>query len=389
MSWGIATATPLPATHIPASHSPKGSASYHHHPPNPIPMRLQTLEIKGFKSFADKTVIHFNEDVIGVVGPNGCGKSNIVDAIRWVLGEQRSKELRSDKMESVIFNGTKSRKPSGVAEVSLTFENNKGILPTEYATVKITRILYRSGESEYQLNGTECRLKDIANLLIDTGIGSNSYAIIALGMVDDLLADRENSRRRLFEQAAGITKFKTRKQETLTKLRGTEEDLARVEDLLFELEGQLKTLEKQAKRAQRYNEMRTEYRTLSIELAVWRLSRIKAQFEGIKQRIDTEQDTLTRLDAQIATLEATLARAKQQNLDEEMRVSERQRGFNALVGKLKGLENDKKVAEQKIVLQKGLNRALIKNGISKPVSGMYQVVIITPGFSETTRLVIQ
>jgi chromosome segregation protein len=141
-------------------------------------MRLKSLEVKGFKSFADETVINFNEDVIGVVGPNGSGKSNVVDAIRWVLGEQKSKELRLDKMSSVIFNGTKNRKEGNTAQVTLTFENTKNILPTEYHNVSITRILYRSGESEYRLNGVTCRLKDISTLLMDTGIGSNSYAII-------------------------------------------------------------------------------------------------------------------------------------------------------------------------------------------------------------------
>ena len=174
-------------------------------------MELNKLEIKGFKSFAERTVINFNEDVIGIVGPNGCGKSNIVDAVRWVLGEQKSKELRSDKMSSVIFNGSKKKRQSGVAEVSLTFENTKNVLPTEFGAVTITRILYRSGESEYRINGVQCRLKDITNLFLDTGIGSNSYAIIALNMVDDLLTDRENSRRNLFEQASGISKYKLSK----------------------------------------------------------------------------------------------------------------------------------------------------------------------------------
>ena len=156
-------------------------------------MRLKQLEIKGFKSFANETVINFSEDVIGIVGPNGSGKSNIVDAIRWVLGEQKSRELRLDQMSSVIFNGTKRRKAGGLASVSLTFENTKNLLPTEYHTVTITRMLYRSGESEYRLNGVPCRLKDITSLFLDTGIGSNSYAIIALGMVDDILSDRMSS----------------------------------------------------------------------------------------------------------------------------------------------------------------------------------------------------
>ena len=209
-------------------------------------MRLKTLEIKGFKSFADDTVIHFDHDVIGVVGPNGSGKSNIVDAIRWVLGEQKGKELRLDTMSDVLFNGTKKRKRAGVAQVAITFENTKNILPVEYQTVTITRMLYRSGESEYRLNGVACRLKDIRSLLMDTGIGSNSYAIIALGMVDDILHNKENARRKMFEQAAGIAKYKRRKHETMLKLKGTAADLERVEDLLYEIEGNLNLLEKQA-----------------------------------------------------------------------------------------------------------------------------------------------
>ena len=202
-------------------------------------MRLRSLMIKGFKSFADETVLHFDKDVIGVVGPNGAGKSNVVDAIRWVLGEQKSKELRLSKMTDVIFNGTKKRKAGQSAAVTLTFENTKNILPTEYQNVSISRHLYRSGESEYRLNGVACRLKDIRSLFVDTGIGSNSYAIIALGMVDDILSDKENARRRMFEQAAGISKYKTRKKETLNKLKATTVDLDRIEDLLFEIEGQL------------------------------------------------------------------------------------------------------------------------------------------------------
>ena len=219
-------------------------------------MRLKQLAIKGFKSFANETVINFEEDVIGIVGPNGSGKSNIVDAIRWVLGEQKSRELRLDSMSSVIFNGTKRRKAGGLASVSLTFENTKNLLPTEYHTLTITRMLYRSGDSEYRLNGVPCRLKDITSLFLDTGIGSNSYAIIALGMVDDILADKDNSRRKMFEQAAGISKYKVRKRETLNKLNHTSEDLVRIEDLLYEINNNLKSLEKQAKRARKYFELK-------------------------------------------------------------------------------------------------------------------------------------
>lgn len=311
-------------------------------------MRLQNLEIKGFKSFADKTLINFNQDIIGIVGPNGCGKSNIVDAMRWVLGEQKSRELRSEKMSNVIFNGTKKRKPGGRAEVSLTFNNNRGVLPTEYTTVTITRILYRTGESEYRLNGVNCRLKDITSLFLDTGIGSNSYAIIALGMVDDLLADRDNSRRRLFEQAAGISKYKIRKKETLGKLKGTEADLERVEDLLFEIEGSLKKLEKQAKRTKRFFELKAEYKTLSIELAVFQVAQHKNTYKRLETQINSEQDKLLKLQTQSAQKEAALEKEKAANIEKEKSLSQLQRSMNQTVGTIRNQENDKKVLAQKI-----------------------------------------
>ena len=310
-------------------------------------MKLQSLELKGFKSFANETVINFNEDIIGIVGPNGSGKSNIVDAIRWVLGEQKSKELRLDKMTSVIFNGTKKRKAAGMASVSLTFENTKNILPTEYQTVKVTRILYRSGESEYQLNGVQCRLKDITSLFLDTGIGSNSYAIISLGMVDDLLQDKDNSRRQMFEQAAGISKYKKRKKETLNKLKSTTDDLDRIEDLLFEIEGNLKSLEKQAKRTKRFYEIKEDYKVLSIDLSIHKLASSKERHERIKTQLDSETDNYRQNEILMRKLEAELEDAKKGNLDKEKALSERQRDLNELVNKLRGMENDKRLMEQK------------------------------------------
>ena len=288
-------------------------------------MRLKTLEIKGFKSFANDTVIHFDEDVIGVVGPNGSGKSNIVDAIRWVLGEQKGKELRLDNMSDVLFNGTKKRKKAGVAQVAITFENSKNILPIEYQTVTITRMLYRSGESEYRLNDVACRLKDIRSLLMDTGIGSNSYAIIALGMVDDILLNKENARRKMFEQAAGIAKYKRRKHETMLKLKGTSADLERVEDLLFEIEGNLKLLEKQARRTKRFGEIKEKYKTQAIDLAVRKSASLNSSYKDLAKQIETEKDVLRQHEADVTKQEARLQQIKKDNLDEEKAVSSRQR----------------------------------------------------------------
>jgi chromosome segregation protein len=193
-------------------------------------MRLKSLEIKGFKSFADKTVVNFDEGITGIIGPNGCGKSNIVDSIRWVIGEQKISALRSENLEALVFNGSKTRGASGLAEVSLTFENTRNLLPTEFSTITITRRFYKNGESEYRLNDVQCRLKDIHNLFLDTGISTDSYAIIELGMVDDIIKDKENSRRRMLEQAAGISIYKTRKKEARNKLEATEQDLNRIED---------------------------------------------------------------------------------------------------------------------------------------------------------------
>ncbi|NJC28307.1 chromosome segregation protein SMC [Neolewinella antarctica] len=310
-------------------------------------MRLRQLEIKGFKSFANQTVVNFDKDVIGIVGPNGSGKSNIVDAIRWVLGEQKGKELRLDKMSSVIFNGTKKKKAGNLASVSLTFDNDKGLLPTEYGAVQITRMLYRSGDSEYRLNGVQCRLKDIKTLFLDTGIGSNSYAIIALGMVDDILADKDNSRRRMFEQAAGVSKYKARKKETLNKLKNTEGDLDRIEDLLHEINGNLVSLEKQAKRARRYLEIKEQYQQVSLQLTRVRIGDLREQFAKLKAEITTAEDDYRNVDVAITTLEANLEKEKAKHIDKEKALGERQKLLNALVGELRGLENEKQMLAQR------------------------------------------
>ncbi|MEL6926135.1 MAG: AAA family ATPase, partial [Bacteroidota bacterium] len=311
-------------------------------------MRLKKLEIKGFKSFANETVINFGEDVIGIVGPNGSGKSNIVDAIRWVLGEQKTKELRLDKMNSVIFNGTKKRKAGGMASVSLTFDNTKNLLPTEYHTIKITRILYRSGDSEYRLNDVTCRLKDITSLFLDTGVGSNSYAIIALGMVDDLIADKDNSRRKMFEQAAGISKYKKRKRETLNKLKNTEGDLDRIEDLLFEIENNLKSLEKQAKRAKRYYELKDQYKELSLELAVLKVGTYKDRHEQVSKALAAGEDAFRQMEIDITNYEADLEKAKKANVDKEKLLSEKQRDLNTLVDSIRNQEGNKRMLSQKL-----------------------------------------
>ncbi|HYG01394.1 MAG TPA: chromosome segregation protein SMC [Chryseosolibacter sp.] len=311
-------------------------------------MQLAKLEIKGFKSFADKVVINFDEGITGIVGPNGCGKSNVVDSIRWVLGEQKTSALRSEKMENVIFNGTSNRSPQQMAEVSLTINNTKNILPTEYSQITITRRLYRSGESEYLLNGVACRLKDITNLFLDTGVASNSYAIIELGMVDDLLNDKDNSRRTLFEEAAGISKFKKRKKETLKKLEDTDADLERVEDLLFEIEKNMKSLEKQAKQTENYYKIKDDYKEKSINLAKVVVNKQKENFNALTSQIQAENDRKVGLASQIAEKEAAIEKAKSELIIKEKTLSSRQKAINEFVSKIRQYESEKQIKNERL-----------------------------------------
>jgi chromosome segregation protein len=311
-------------------------------------MQLSTLEIKGFKSFGDKVTVNFDEGITGIVGPNGCGKSNVVDAIRWVLGEQSTRALRSDKMENVIFNGTKNRKPSQMAEVSLTFNNTKNLLPTEYSHVTITRRYYRSGDSEYLLNGVTCRLKDINNLFLDTGIGSDSYAIIELKMVDDILNDKDNSRRTLFEEAAGISKFKLRKKQTLKKLEETDKDLERVEDLLFEINKNAKSLEKQAKQTEKYFQIKEDYKTASIDLAKVSIQNQKETFQTLQKDIEKESDLKLTLNTQITEKESETENLKSELINREKALAEQQKVLNDHVNKIRNFESEKKIKNERI-----------------------------------------
>ena len=288
-------------------------------------MRLKSLEIKGFKSFADDTVIHFNEEITGIVGPNGSGKSNIVDAIRWVLGEQKGRELRLAQMADVIFNGTKKRKAAPMAQVTLNFENTKNILPTDYQDISISRLLYRSGESEYRLNGVNCRLKDITSLFLDTGVGPDSYAIIALGMVEDILSNKENARRKMFEQAAGISKYKARKKESIQKLKATNEDLARIEDLLFEINNNLTDLEKQAKRAKKYFEMRDKYRSTAMLLYHISVNNLREKINSLSDQINQKLDLHREQEIIVRNTEAELEQFKKSNLDKEKNLGDFQK----------------------------------------------------------------
>ena len=245
-------------------------------------MYLKRLELQGFKSFADKTVLEFMPGITTVIGPNGSGKSNISDAIRWVLGEQSMKSLRGSKSEDIIFAGTQNRKSLGFAEASIVFDNTDGRLPIEYGEVTVTRKIYRTGESGYFINKTPCRLKDVQELFMDTGIGKDGYSIIGQGKIDEILSNKSEDRRNIFEEAAGIVKYRVRKVESEKKLEHTKLNLLRINDILSEIEGNLEPLKVQSEKAKKFLELREELKNIEIGLFIYNINTYKEKLEQIK-----------------------------------------------------------------------------------------------------------
>lgn len=291
-------------------------------------MRLKKLEIHGFKSFADRTEIVFNQGITGIVGPNGSGKSNIGDAVRWVLGEQSARVLRGAKMEDVIFNGTAKRKRASYCEVSLVFDNEDGALKSNFAEVMVTRRVYRNGDSEYYLNKTACRLKDILELFRDTGIGREGYSLIGQGRIDEILSARSEDRRQVFEEAAGVMTFRVRKEEAERKLNRTRDNLSRVNDILDELAARVEPLSRQAAVAKEYLELAEKLRGLEINIFLIRHDKVKERIAALDQTIEGLRDILLQhearlnentqereaLDEAIAILEEELAQARKEHL---------------------------------------------------------------------------
>lgn len=302
-------------------------------------MYLSKLEIFGFKSFAQKTQINFNQGVTSIVGPNGCGKTNVVDALRWCLGEQKSSTLRSDKMENVIFNGTANRKPMGMAEVSLTIENTKGILPTEYTDVTITRRIFRSGESEYLLNKNICRLKDITNLFMDTGIGANAYSVIELKMVETILSNKAEERRTMFEEAAGVNKYKLRRRLALRKLDEVKADLTRVNDIVSEVEKKVASLERQAKRADKYNVLTSQLRELEIDLSERELALFTLRIDESKQSKEENFKKKIQYESDIAKLEDEIKSAREKLIEIENELKEKRNEITLQTEKIFNVQN--------------------------------------------------
>ena len=323
-------------------------------------MRLKKLELYGFKSFAQRTEIVFGEGITGIVGPNGSGKSNIGDAVRWVLGEQSAKTLRGASMSDVIFNGTQKRKPLSYCEVSLVFENDDRALNMDFAEVMVTRRVYRNGESEYYLNRAACRLKDIIDLFRDTGIGKEGYSIIGQGRIDEILSRRGEDRRQIFEEAAGIVKFKARKEEADKKLQRTLENAERVDDILEELNRQLKPLEEQAKAAREYLELSAELKILDLNLFLVRSDRAKerlAELDGELMNLrtvlsDTEEALALKTEkrdeyqAEIAQLEEKITGARSALMACAEQVHEAQNTLSALSSRRETRRENKERTEE-------------------------------------------
>ena len=297
-------------------------------------MRLTRLEIYGFKSFAKRTEIVFPQNVTGIVGPNGSGKSNIGDAVRWVLGEQSAKMLRGNSMADVIFNGTEKRKPLNYCEVTLVFDNADHQLKAPFDEVSITRRVYRSGDSEYLMNGSNCRLKDIVDLFRDTGVGKEGYSIIGQGRIDDILSQRSEDRRAIFEEAAGISRFRSRKEEAEGRLKRAEENLVRVVDVLEELESHLTPLKKQADTAREYLALTDALKELDVRLFLLRHGRLTGKESAAEQALLQVSDS-------VKEAERALAELTEKREAGERRQEELQRGLSraheALLGQNEAL----------------------------------------------------
>jgi chromosome segregation protein len=331
-------------------------------------MYLSNIEIVGFKSFAQKTALKFTDGLTAIVGPNGCGKTNIVDALRWVLGEQKTSVLRSDVMEDVIFNGTSKRKPLGMAEVSLILQNNKGVLPTEYNEVKLTRRLFRDGTSNYYLNNTHCRLRDILDLFMDTGLGSDSYSVIELKMVEAILAGKPEERRNLVEEAAGVKKYKQRRKEANRKLQTIQSDLLRVQDIAVEVEKQVESLSRQAAKTRRYNKLTEQLKSLEVNLLYCQFNDYHTNIELIGNDLKDLKQKKFQKENELIDNENDLTKLKDilNNQEEQYRVA--LESENSIISQIATLNQDIAVSNEKIsslnLVQERIKNELSEFGIS-------------------------
>lgn len=322
-------------------------------------MYLSQIEVVGFKSFAVKTQVKFTPGMTAIVGPNGCGKTNVVDALRWVLGEQKASTLRSDKMQDVIFNGTKNRRPLGLAEVSLTVQNNRGVLPTEYSEVKMTRRLFRSGESQYLLNGTECRLRDITDLFMDTGMGADAYSVIELKMIETILSNRTDERRKLFEEAAGVTKYKSRRRETERKLETIQSDLSRINDIVVEVQKVVRSLSRQAAKAKLAAEIGGKLRQVERVTLQHEYAQLLRLAQPLEESIRIERAAKERYDQELQDAEVVLANLEAQQNEVQSRLQAAESAFVEAQRRQMSASQERAVANERLIaLERSRERAL-------------------------------
>ena len=311
-------------------------------------MHLTRLQTLGFKSFAQKLDMPFQKGITCVVGPNGCGKSNVVDALRWALGEQRPRSLRSGSMGDVIFSGTRSRKPLGMAEVSLTLDNSQKVLPTEFSEVTITRRLFRSGESDYLLNKIPCRLKDIQNLLMDTGLGTQSSYVIEQGMVDEIISDNAEERRRCFEEAAGVTRYKIRRRSAWNRLIAVQQDLQRMEDWLGEIQRQVASLQRQERKARLYKTLSDELRDLEIKLARFQYFDLADQSGPLREEMVFLKEDIEISETAMTTLEAQIEEMRVELTDQDRALAEANIELSQHVERVHGKDSEILVAREEL-----------------------------------------
>lgn len=310
-------------------------------------MHLKKIFIQGFKSFADKTEIEFNNGITAIVGPNGSGKSNVADAVRWVLGEQSVKVLRGSKMEDIIFSGTEKRKPLGYAEVTITFDNSDGTIPVDYQEVAITRRMFRSGESEYYLNKHSCRLKDIRELFMDTGIGKDGYSIIGQGRIDEILSSRPEDRRNIFEEAAGIVKYKVKKSEAEKKLEITDDNLVRIKDIIAELKSQYDSLKDQSEKATYFLELSNRVKEIEVNLLVRKVNELKDELEIIEDEKKKVQEQINQAITEKKQVEDRLNSIKVEIEDKDSKIEALQKDRDSISNLLSDKKSELSLLEEK------------------------------------------
>ncbi|MFQ5867070.1 MAG: chromosome segregation protein SMC [bacterium] len=331
-------------------------------------MYFKKLEIFGFKSFADKITVDFESGITCIVGPNGCGKTNIIDAIRWVLGEQSAKQLRAHRMEDIIFSGSRTRKPLGIAEVSLSLDNSQNILPIEYREVTITRRLFRSGESEYYINKSPCRLKDITELFLDTGMGTDTYSLMEENKINFILNSKPEERRTIFEEVAGIMKYKWRKEEALRKLESTQANLLRLSDIIGEVKRQINSLDYQARKARQYQKYREELKLLEIRRLLENYTKLKEKFTQGKENLDSLSSQVERLSSECKEKEDSTLQLRTQLRESEQKLMKTQKEVFSVSTEISRFEDRLllgKERKEEIEGERAQLREQIENGNNK------------------------